>query len=235
MAIADTDRTLPSNRMVFEVRRDMALVQRFQQNVEPFLEQYGLSDEEKDAWRNEDLRKLGVRLSEHKPGLYVCDAPEACAKLIASTCDAGVKIVNMTSVDDVIIKGGKVLGAVVNWSPVGALPRQLTCVDPVSFEAPALVDATGHDAAVCQRLVDRGLIEMVGMGAMDAGSSEDAVLAATREVYPGLFSCGISVCTVDGVPRMGPTFGAMLLSGRKTAELVLRAAVPEPELVAQTV
>jgi hypothetical protein len=59
MAIADTDRTLPSNRMVFEVRRDMALVQRFQQNVEPFLEQYGLSEEEKDAWRSEDLRKLG--------------------------------------------------------------------------------------------------------------------------------------------------------------------------------
>jgi Aromatic-ring-opening dioxygenase LigAB, LigA subunit len=59
MAIADTDRTLPSNRMVFEVRRDMSLVRRFQQNVEPFLEQYGLSAEEKQAWRDEDLRKLG--------------------------------------------------------------------------------------------------------------------------------------------------------------------------------
>ncbi len=60
MAIADTDRTLPSNRMVFEVRRDMSLVRRFRQNVEPFLEQYGLSAEEKEAWRNEDLRKLGA-------------------------------------------------------------------------------------------------------------------------------------------------------------------------------
>lgn len=59
MAIADTDRTLRSNRMVFEVRRDIGLVQRFRQNIEPFLEQYGLTDEEKVAWRNEDLRSLG--------------------------------------------------------------------------------------------------------------------------------------------------------------------------------
>lgn len=59
MGIADTDRTLPSNRMVFEIRRDMSLVRRFQQNIEPFLEQYGLSEEERIAWRAEDLRKLG--------------------------------------------------------------------------------------------------------------------------------------------------------------------------------
>ncbi len=59
MGIADTDRTLPSNRMVFEIRRDMSLVRRFQQNIEPFLEQYGLSEEERVAWRAEDLRKLG--------------------------------------------------------------------------------------------------------------------------------------------------------------------------------
>ncbi len=59
MAIADTDRTLPSNRMVFEVRRDIALVRRFRQNIEPFLEQYGLTEDEKAAWRDEDLRRLG--------------------------------------------------------------------------------------------------------------------------------------------------------------------------------
>ncbi len=35
MGIADTDRTLPSNRMVFDVRRDMALYQRFRRNLEP--------------------------------------------------------------------------------------------------------------------------------------------------------------------------------------------------------
>jgi ribulose 1,5-bisphosphate synthetase/thiazole synthase len=36
---------------------------------------------------------------------------------------AGAKIINMTKVDDVVI----------NWTPVGALPRAITCVDPVAI------------------------------------------------------------------------------------------------------
>ena len=49
MGIADTDRTLPCNRMVFDVRRDMALYQRFRQNIEPVMDQYGLDEEEREA------------------------------------------------------------------------------------------------------------------------------------------------------------------------------------------
>ena len=59
MGIADTDRTLPCNRMVFDVRRDMALYQRFRQNLEPVMEQYGLDEEEREAFRAQDLKKLG--------------------------------------------------------------------------------------------------------------------------------------------------------------------------------
>ena len=59
MGIADTDRTLPCNRMVFDVRRDMALYQRFRQNIEPVMEQYGLDEEEREAFRAQDLKKLG--------------------------------------------------------------------------------------------------------------------------------------------------------------------------------
>ncbi len=169
---------------------------------------------------HKELEKLGVRLSEHKPGLYVGDAPEACSKVIASACEAGVKILNMTSVDDVVLQGGRVQGIVVNWTPVAALPREITCVDPVSLEARVVVDATGHEAEVCEKLTRRGLMETAGMGAMDADASEDAVVAATGEVYPGLYVCGMSVSTVRGLPRMGPTFGAMLLSGLKAAEMV---------------
>jgi thiamine thiazole synthase len=178
---------------------------------------------------HEELEKLGVRLSEATPGLYVTDAPEACSKLVASACDAGVKVLNMVTVDDVVLRDGRLGGVVVNWTPVGALPRQITCADPVSFEARAVVDATGHDAAVCEKLARRGLVELAGMGAMDAESSEDAVVEGTGEVFAGLVACGMSVSTVKGLPRMGPTFGAMLLSGLRAAEIAFEIARPVRE------
>ena len=109
--------------------------------------------------------------------------------LIASTCDAGVKVLHMTSVDDVVLKNGRVCGVVVNWTPVGALPRQITCVNPVSLEARVVVDATGHDAAVVEKLAHRGLVELTGMGPMDAGSSEDAIVENTGEWSTPVLSC----------------------------------------------
>lgn len=168
-----------------------------------------------------ELETLGVGLTKYKEGLYVCDAPEACSKLIASACDAGVKVLNMASVDDVVFNNDRVRGVVVNWTPVGALPRQITCVDPVSFESRVVVDGTGHDAAVVEMLRSRGLVEIAGMGPMNADASEGAVVEKTGEVYPGLIACGMSVSTVHGLPRMGPTFGGMLLSGHRAAEVAL--------------
>ena len=182
---------------------------------------------------HEELRSLGVRMTEAQRGLFVADGPEACSKLIASACDAGVKVLNMTTVDDVVLKAERVRGVVVNWTPVGALPRQITCVDPVSLESSVVVDATGHDAAVVERLAERGLVEMLGMGAMDAENSEQAVVENTSEVFPGMVVAGMSVSTVCGLPRMGPTFGGMLLSGVRAAEVaaasISTAQKPEPE------
>ena len=182
-----------------------------------------------------ELEKLGVPLAEAQDGLYVTSAPLACSKLIASACEAGVKVLNMVSVDDVVVKDGRVCGVVANWTPVGALPRQITCVDPVSFEAEMVVDATGHDAAVAEKLASRGLIELVGMGPMDANSSEGAVVENTCEVFPGLIACGMSISTLRGLPRMGPTFGGMLLSGLRAAEIILAAAACERKTKAEPV
>ncbi len=166
------------------------------------------------------LDKLGVPYEEASKGLYVADGPHACSKLIGAACDAGAKILNMTIIDDVILREkGRVGGVVINWTPVTALPREITCVDPVGLECKVLIDATGHDAAVVRTLERRGMIKVQGYGAMWVERSEELVVEHTGEVYPGLIVTGMAVSTVYGLPRMGPTFGSMLLSGKRAAEV----------------
>lgn len=64
MGIRDTDRTLPSNRMVFELRRDPQAYALFQRDLEASMQHFGLDDEEKRAWREVDLATL-ARLGLH--------------------------------------------------------------------------------------------------------------------------------------------------------------------------
>jgi len=169
-----------------------------------------------------ELSELGIPFKEVSPGLFVSDGPHACSKLIAAACDAGVKTLNMTVFDDLVIReGNKVSGVVINWTPVQALPRQITCVDPIAIEANVVVDATGHDAMVLAKLAERGVLELPGHGAMWVEQSEDLIVEHTSEIWPGLVVTGMAVSTAFGLPRMGPTFGGMLLSGRKAAEIIL--------------
>jgi len=168
------------------------------------------------------LDEIGVPYHEVGEGLYVTDGPHACAKLIAAACDAGAKILNLTQFDDVVLReGDRVAGAVINWTAVSMLPRQISCVDPIAVTAETVVDATGHDAGVLNALERRGLFKSKGFGAMWIDRSEDLVVEHTCEVHPGLVVIGMAVSTAFGLPRMGPTFGAMLLSGKKGAEIVL--------------
>ena len=170
----------------------------------------------------EVLDELGVPYEKAEEGLYVADGPHACSKLIAAACDAGVKFANMTIFDDVVLReNNRVAGAVINWTPISALPREITCVDPVAIETRVVMDGTGHDAVVCRKMEERGLMKTVGFGAMWVEHSEDLVVEHTGEVLPGLVVCGMAVSTVYGLPRMGPTFGAMLLSGKKAAQVTL--------------
>lgn len=181
---------------------------------------------------NEVLSELGIPHKEVEKGLFVANGPQACSKLIASACDAGVNIINMTKFDDVVLREhNRVAGAVINWTPVSALPRAITCVDPVALESRLVIDATGHDAVVANSLAARGLFKTKGFSGMYVEKSEDLVVENTGEVYPGLIVCGMSVATVFGIPRMGPTFGGMLLSGRKAAN-VARDILFKKELAA---
>jgi thiamine thiazole synthase len=187
----------------------------------------------------EILEELDIPYKEAEKGLFTTEGPHSCSKLIAATCDAGVKMLNMTKFDDCVYRSGKVEGVVINWTPVSALPRQITCVDPVALESKVVIDATGHDAVVCRSLEKRNIIKLADFGPMDVVSSEDAIVEKTGEIHPGLIVTGMAVSTAYGVPRMGPTFGGMLLSGKKAAEeakKILKGSVEgEPSLTLKEV
>lgn len=191
----------------------------------------------------------GVAYEEWREGsgLFVADAPAACSAAIYHAAKAGAVFQNMTEFQDLVIReGGAVRGAVINWSPVTALPREITCVDPIAIESKIVVDATGHQAEPLTKLHERGYVQVPGLtragirtfedaqsfnkyaghdspghDSMWVEKSEDAIVEMTGKVHDGLYVCGMSVSTAFGLPRMGPTFGGMLLSGRRVAELIL--------------
>jgi thiazole biosynthesis enzyme len=170
------------------------------------------------------LEEIGVKLSGGEDGYYTADSVEASAKMIAAAIDAGARLFNTISVEDVIIREGRVNGVVINWSAIQIAGLH---VDPLSIRAEYLIDATGHDCEVVhvvQRKVGRlntptGKIE--GEKSMWAEMAEKLTVENTVEVYPHLYVAGMACNAVMGAPRMGPIFGGMLLSGKKVAELIL--------------
>jgi hypothetical protein len=46
-------------------------------------------------------------------------------------------------------------------------------------------------------------------------------LVGHMQIIPGMVVCGMEVAEVFGSPRMGPTFGAMFVSGQKAAAIAL--------------
>jgi thiamine thiazole synthase len=168
------------------------------------------------------LDELAVPYSMASEGLYVADAPHACSKLIGATCDAGAKFLSLTFLEDLVVReNGRVAGVVINWSPIVYLPKEVSALDPLPLETKVVIDATGHDACVARKLEQRGRLKLAGEGALWIEKSEEAVVEHTGEVYPGLVVAGMAAAAVHGLPRMGPTFGAMLLSGKRAAEIAV--------------
>jgi thiamine thiazole synthase len=168
---------------------------------------------------NKILDELGIPYKEYRKGLYVAHGPLAASKLASKALEAGARALTLTVSEDLIVRNGRVEGVVVNSAPVQGMPRQITCLDPIGLEARVVIDATGHEAAAVRKLASRGLVKPSVLGPMWADVSEDLVVERTDEVFPGLVLAGISVAEYHGLPRMGPTFGAMLLSGEKAAEI----------------
>ncbi|KAH9723991.1 Thiamine thiazole synthase [Citrus sinensis] len=108
-----------------------------------------------------------------------------------------VKLFNAVAAEDLIVKGNRVGGIVTNWALVSMNHDSQSCMDPNVMEAKVV--------------------------ALDMNTAEDAIVKLTREIVPGMIVAGMEVAEIDGAPRMGPTFGAMMISGQKAAHLALKS------------
>ncbi|ESR62329.1 hypothetical protein CICLE_v10015727mg [Citrus x clementina] len=175
------------------------------------------------------LDELGVEYDEQDNYVVIKHAAlftsTIMSKLLARP---NVKLFNAVAAEDLIVKGGRVGGVVTNWALVSMNHDTQSCMDPNVMEAKIVVSSCGHDgpfgATGVKRLKSIGMIDSVpGMKALDMNTAEDAIVRLTREIVPGMIVTGMEVAEIDGAPRMGPTFGAMMISGQKAAHLALKA------------
>ena len=196
------------------------------------------------------LRELGVPYEDADENFVVVKHAALFTSTVMSKVlqFPNVKLFNATAVEDLITrtdgKGGiRIAGVVTNWTLVSMHHDDQSCMDPNTINAPLVISTTGHDgrsinlhfstrvltilgpfgAFSVKRLVSMGgLPSLGGMRGLDMNKAEDAIVKGTREIAPGLIVGGMELSEVDGSNRMGPTFGAMALSGVKAAEEALK-------------
>lgn len=171
------------------------------------------------------VRDFDINVEKFEDGLYTIDSVESTSALLYKAVHAGAAIFNCYSVEDVVFKNNVVSGVVVNWTPV---LREGMHVDPINIMAKYVIDGTGHDSEICKVVARKNGIklntpngEVMGERSLDVAEGERLVVEGTKEIYPGLYVCGMASSAVSGTPRMGPIFGGMLMSGKKVADLII--------------
>ncbi|KAK9492330.1 Thi4 family-domain-containing protein [Lipomyces doorenjongii] len=180
------------------------------------------------------LDEIGVPYEEEDTYVVVKHAALFTSTLLSKVLlFPNVKLFNATAVEDLITRVDpttgelRVGGVVTNWTLVSMHHDDQSCMDPNTINAPVVISTTGHDgpfgAFSVKRLVSMAAIEKLGgMRGLDMKAAEDVIVKRTREIVPGLIVGGMELSEVDGANRMGPTFGAMALSGVKAAETALQ-------------
>ncbi|ADY00934.1 thiazole biosynthesis enzyme [Vulcanisaeta moutnovskia 768-28] len=168
-------------------------------------------------------KDFGIRLQDMGDGLFTIDPAELIVKLAVKAMDAGTKFLLGIHVEDVITRDNppRVAGLAVYWSTIQMANMH---TDPFFIEAKAVVDATGHDAEIAnvtaRKNPNMGL-KVLGERSANAAIAEDLVVKYTGKVVNGLYVTGMAVAAVYGLPRMGPIFGSMIMSGKRVAELII--------------
>jgi len=171
------------------------------------------------------VKEFKINYESYEDNLYVMDSIESTSALLYQAVHAGATVFNCYSVEDVVFKNNEVSGVVVNWTPV---LREGLHVDPLNIMAKYVIDGTGHDSEVCKTVARKNGIRLdtetgnvIGERSLDVVAGEDEVVKGTKEIYPGLYVCGMAASAVSGTPRMGPIFGGMLMSGKKVADMII--------------
>lgn len=161
-----------------------------------------------------------------------------------------VKLFNATAVEDLVTRpdgaNGEltVAGVVTNWTLVTQAHGTQCCMDPNVIELsgykndgtrdPAakhgvILSTTGHDgpfgAFSAKRIVSiDNNKKLGGMKGLDMNHAEADVVknAGKYNGVNSMYFAGMEVAELAGCNRMGPTFGAMLVSGIKAAEEILK-------------
>ena len=174
----------------------------------------------------EIMNEFGIKTRLYEKGYYMADSIESVSTICSKTVKAGVKIFNLLSAEDVMIRQGRICGLVLNWTAVEIANLH---VDPITMRARFVIDATGHAAEVVHIAEEKSGLKLktktgkiMGEKSMWAEVGEDTIVKNSKEVCPGLYVCGMCANAVFGGPRMGPIFGGMLLSGRKVSQDLLK-------------
>lgn len=172
------------------------------------------------------LDQFDIRYEKYQKGYYTADSIEAVTTICSAALKAGAVLFNLMTAEDVVCRGEKVAGLVINWSTVEMTGLH---VDPLCFRSSFVIDATGHSADIVS-IVEKKFGErlntptgkMMGERPMHAARGEEEVVKKTGLAFPGLYVCGMAANATFGAHRMGPIFGGMLLSGQRVAELILK-------------
>jgi sulfide-dependent adenosine diphosphate thiazole synthase len=172
------------------------------------------------------LDEFGITYKRYQEDYYTLDSVHATSALIFHATQAGVKIFNCTTIEDVVFQNNRVSGVVLNWAPV---QREQMHVDPLVIMAKAVIDGTGHDCDIARILERKNNIvlntetgKVMGERSLSIDEAERTTVENTKEIFPGLYVSGMASNGVSGGFRMGPIFGGMLLSGKKVSEIIAR-------------
>jgi thiazole biosynthesis enzyme len=171
------------------------------------------------------LEEFGINYKKYSENYYTAGSVEAVSTICSKAVKAGALIFNCMSVEDVILKDGKINGLVINWTPVETTGLH---VDPLAIKSRYVVEATGHPLEIlkvierkCGGKMFTNTGKIMWEKSMDAAKGEKDCVDFTKEVFPNVFVAGMAANAAFGRPRMGPIFGGMLLSGKKAAEILI--------------